>query len=455
MHARLRTLLNRGLPQGAAIDLRIAWPLWTLPFLLIAHLLAPHGVWIVLLTVLGGIYFSGYWWVRTLAGKITLARRRQGAFLIAGDQMEEEFTLANPTRLPVIWAEFEDYSDVPDYDPGRIVSVDAMTRTRWRTVAECSRRGVFRLGPSRLILGDLFHFFRLTIDFPHVEQLLIYPRVLRLPEIDLPHGQTDGDARRRRPLMGAEPGVMVRDYLPGDNVRRIHWSATARHARFMLREDELEPSGDVWIVADMQAATHSGTGDSSTLEYAVILAVSLAAQLLAGSSPRAVGLLAMSGSESTPQAQDAATDPECLPEQALWIAPQAGQAQLWRVLAALAPARAASMPLHDLLRRSSPGLGRRRTLVVIAAQANEQTIAELVRLRRAGLESSVLLIGASDQPDVADADRRALARVGIPCQVLPVDAKPPPLITYRRTRTVIRSTPTGGAVSYEVEEEVG
>jgi len=35
------------------------------------------------------------------------------------------------------------------------------------------------------------------------------------------------------------------------------------------------------------------------------------------------------------------------------------------------------------------------------------------------------------------------------------DAQLPPALTFRRTRRVIRSTPTGGVVTYEEEEEVG
>ena len=78
-----------------------------------------------------------------------------------------------------------------------------------------------------------------------------------------------------------------------------------------------------------------------------------------------------------------------------------------------------------------------------------------MRLQAAGLASSVLLVSAPGAEEEAAARRRMLAQVNVPSQLLPVDAQLPPLITYRRTRTVVRSTPTGGVVTYEVEEEVG
>jgi len=51
--------------------------------------------------------------------------------------------------------------------------------------------------------------------------------------------------------------------------------------------------------------------------------------------------------------------------------------------------------------------------------------------------------------------RTLLAGYGIDVQQLSSHAQLPPALTFRRTRRVIRSTPTGGAISYEVEEEVG
>jgi hypothetical protein len=48
-----------------------------------------------------------------------------------------------------------------------------------------------------------------------------------------------------------------------------------------------------------------------------------------------------------------------------------------------------------------------------------------------------------------------LARLDIPHQRLRTDVRLRAALTYRRTRKVIRSTPTGGAFTVEVEEEVG
>lgn len=522
--------LNRDLPPHRRIELRVVWALWLLPIALVNQIFAPHPVWMVLLIAVAGFYGLGYFWVRNQAPAVTVSRERLGSILVAGDQLQEEFTLHNESRLPILWAEFVDESTLPGYQPGRVVGCPAASFYRWRAQVTCRQRGVFRLGPHRLHLGDPLGLFSLRVDFDYADVVVIYPRVVRLPQIQLPKGNTNGVERRRWSLRGPLPAASVTEYRPGDSLRHIHWRTTAHQGRLMVKELETEPSGDVWIVLDVNRAVHQGEGPSSTLEFGVMAAASLAAELLSGASAggggqgtRAVGLLTAApahvpgapgawGVDGVGAAHDGT--------RTVLLPPQPGQAQLWRILAALAPLQAVDVTLADLLYSShaqgAPALGRRAqrapALVVITPQwhlpdapslprklggqeaipstgsgstedgdrapeapiRRDNWVAELLHLQAQGLASSVLLVahGAADDPaaDGVQMDgaqtggemagqleqmRALLARHEIPTQVLWTGRPLEALLTYRRRRTVIRTTPTGGVVTYEVEEEVG
>lgn len=433
-------LWSRKLPPAVSIELQIGWPLLMLPFLLFGQLVTPHPVWIVLLVTIAALYAIGYAWVREQVKGVRFTRRRAGAILVAGDHLHEEFAVVNGSGLPLLWAAFIDASDLPGYAPGIVVACGAQQEYRWRTTAECARRGVFRLGPHRLELGDPFGLFRATQATADFETVLIYPRVVQLPEVLLPRGGDDAHARRRRSMMGTRPAASVRDYTAGDSMRLVHWPTTAHRGRLTVKELEQEPSGDVWIVLDLDSAVQQGQGAEGTLEYSVMLAASMAAAMVSGADRRAVGLLAASG------------------DAVISLAPQPGQAQLWAIMAALAPARPSSTPLHDLLRRSLPLLGRRHTLVVITPATGDRAplwIAELVRASGQGLFSSVLAVATPDQAGAVDTALSLLAQLDIPHQLLRTDTRLRAALTYRRTRKVIRTTPTGGAFTVEVEEEVG
>jgi len=81
----------------------------------------------------------------------------------------------------------------------------------------------------------------------------------------------------------------VRDYNTGDSFGRIHWGLSAKHQRLMSKTFEQPLTTDLWILLDLDRSVHFGEGEESTVEYAVSLAASMAAQV--HSRGRQIGLI--------------------------------------------------------------------------------------------------------------------------------------------------------------------
>jgi uncharacterized protein (DUF58 family) len=229
----------------------------------------------------------------------------------------------------------------------------------------------------------------------------------------------------------------------------------------MVKDLEIEPSGNLWLVLDLEGGVQQGEGPQGTLEHGVVVTASLAAELLGGRDHRAVGLLAFGG-----EGEDGRTHGGGLVE----VLPTVGSAHLWPILSALAPVSVGDLGLAALLASSRTRIGRRSTVTVITPVASGKVIeggeptkdvevdwvAELVHLRGVGVASSVVLIAPADEtPHQGAAMHALLARLDIPCTILTAGEPLPALLTFRRRRRVVRTTPTGGAISYEVDEEVG
>ena len=490
LDTRLDRLWNRGLPDHAQIDLRLRWPLVVLVLLFVNQLLAPHPAWIALILVIAGLYGTGWLWVRQLARGLALTRTREGSVLVAGDVLIEDFVLHNHSLIPLIWGELRDASTVPGYVASRVVACAGSGRAAWRTQATCRRRGLYRLGPHALHSADPFALFTLTIGPPAdqaaSQTLAIYPRVAALPPLDLPIGRARGAQRQTRPWQGDRRAASVREHRPSDGLRHIHWRHSARHRQLMVTETEIDTGRDLWIALDLNAAQHSEHGNISTLETSIVAAASLAADLLNRGARHRVGLLTALGT----------------------LPPQAGPGHLWRILGALAAAHPVDVALGQLLHSHQRTLGRSlvaitalplNTAANIAAENLDDFapawVEALVALRVAGTASSVLLVtppppagGARDAAPApaapaangapahlagsainstvvsgssstisaqVNALRDLLLRHNIPLQALPADADLPPVLTHRRTRTVLRTTPSGGVMVREIEEEVG
>lgn len=45
----------------------------------------------------------------------------------------------------------------------------------------------------------------------------------------------------------------VREYAQGDSINRIHWKSTARRGKLIVKEFELDPMVDIWLLVDFSA----------------------------------------------------------------------------------------------------------------------------------------------------------------------------------------------------------
>ena len=92
------------------------------------------------------------------------------------------------------------------------------------------------------------------------------------------------------PGPGSEPGES-RTYQPGDDVRRMDWSVTARtthpHVRQMIADRELE----TWLVVDMSASLDFGTAGCEKRDLAVAAAAAIT-YLTSGGGNRLGALIA-------------------------------------------------------------------------------------------------------------------------------------------------------------------
>lgn len=527
LRGALDRLLNRQVPAGWRIDLRSGWPLFFIPLLIFMQLLGPSPVWVALLICLVGLYAVSYAWVRNQVQQIYFERRREGAMLVVGDALQERFVVRNESALPLHWLEFADSSRLPGYNPRQVVSCGSGSSYQWRMEAQCTQRGVFRLGPHTLRTGDPFGLFGLEYADTRSESLLVYPRVAHIPDLDLPKGSSSGQDRRRRTYSGSERAQAVRAYQPGDSLRHVHWPSSARQGELIVTDVETEPSGDLWIVLDVNRHVQSGRAGNSSLETSIVLAASVAAEFLGGGERRSVGLLAASGADLPTLEWDWQGDAIVDPTPAIGhsegangflsgngrislsdasqsllvdVPPQPGKGQVWRILAALAPVQEGDLSLAELLRRGRGIFTAGQTVLAITSDIGEGVqnwTAELLHLRHAGVPASVIAVtpahtiaepiqvagelSVEEQPQSDSGDPSAqepltvvsdtapnifseasqanlvevLARYEIPLRFIQAGARLTPALTYRRTRTILRTTPSGGVVVHEVEEEVG
>jgi uncharacterized protein (DUF58 family) len=261
---------------------------------------------------------------------------------------------------------------------------------------EPPHRGAYRFGPVDLRCwrpgGWLIRQVRIRAD----EAAAVYPDVLAIKryELMLRRGmRIMAGLRRARPPGATTAFAGLRDYLPGDEVRRINWKATARRDSPVVMEVEAERGQQAIIAIDCGRLMTAPAGLLSKLDHAVNAALLLA--WVAQSQGDKVGMLTFSDSVRR------------------FVAPQRGPAQvsqLNRVLYDVKPEYTepdfAEAFSHLALRVS------RRSLVIVLTdvldpEASRDLVAHAIRLRQRHL---VMVVAMSD-PEVLAARNAPIERV--------------------------------------------
>ena len=142
----------------------------------------------------------------------------------------------------------------------------------------CWRRGVYQLGPLVARWGDPFGFTERETVLCEPFEFLVHPSTEGAR--DRPFTRLWEDPPVRPPVSKPWPSGMefygMREYVPGDDVRRIVWRAYARTGQLLVREAEQGITDQVHIILDGNRANHSQGVYSESFETGVRAAASLA-----------------------------------------------------------------------------------------------------------------------------------------------------------------------------------
>jgi uncharacterized protein (DUF58 family) len=241
------------------------------------------------------------------------ARSQRGS---VGDIFEEHFEVTNASRIPKLWLEVANGTNIPNATGSRILTFLRAKQKRIYTARTwLTSRGGFQLGPTTVTSGDPFGIFRVSKVFPAQSSLVVLPLLFRVNEFLSPPGLLPGGKAIRRKSIDITPHASgIREYVPGDPMKRIHWPTSVRRDQLMVKEFEQDPQSEVWLFLDTHKGVHYAKKQQptetqpiddllllrrqqiklppSSLEYSISITASLAHYFI--SQRRAVGLVTAS-----------------------------------------------------------------------------------------------------------------------------------------------------------------
>lgn len=191
--------------------------------------------------------------------------------ITVGDKASATLVVRNPARRRILGSSLE----IPVGDGLVPVAVPALRRDgSWsRPVGvPTTRRGVVRIGPARAIRADPVGLVRREILWADPVDVIVHPRI-----VDVPSTSTglirDLEGVPTRDLTTSDVSFhALREYLPGDDRRYIHWRSTAKTGTYMVRQ--FEQTRRSHLVVGLSLA-EGDFADEDEFELAVSVAGSL------------------------------------------------------------------------------------------------------------------------------------------------------------------------------------
>jgi uncharacterized protein (DUF58 family) len=197
------------------------------------------------------------------------------------DPVRVRVSLENRSRRDAWLVELVDSFGPSLSDRQALLAGGPLLPRRRRTLAYralCSRTwGEYRVGPLGVATSDALGLFRARRSFFQIETFTVFPRVHPVAALDrLGARPTAATHDHSAPRAGQSLAYLgVRDYRPGDDVRRIHWPATARRGALTVKEYERDLLPYFTLFLDLDRRGRAGTGRKSTLEFLVRTAASV------------------------------------------------------------------------------------------------------------------------------------------------------------------------------------
>ena len=189
-----------------------------------------------------------------------------------GDHALIRLTVTNPRPRPLLPSRME----MP-VGPGRAVFVVPTLTPRAvherGFILPTQRRGIVTVGPVLAVQRDPVGLLQREHSLTTPQDIHIHPRTLRLGTVL--HGVLrDIEGAVTQDLSSSDVAFhALRDYVPGDDRRNVHWRTTARTGRLMVRQFEETRRSSLLVLLSTRQDDYTGGED---FETAVSIACSLA-----------------------------------------------------------------------------------------------------------------------------------------------------------------------------------
>ncbi len=150
---------------------------------------------------------------------------------------------------------YSSFSSISGIDDSIEYELIPHTGVKKDTKLLCKYRGEYEVGVKSIVIQDFFRLFRFTYRNREPFRVRVLPKVVQLNNVRAldPAYLNTMDAYKNASSLDA----VVRDYMPGDDIRSIHWKASAREGKLLVRNTIGEEINGIGIIMDSSKCSYN------------------------------------------------------------------------------------------------------------------------------------------------------------------------------------------------------
>ena len=249
-------------------------------------------IW-VFLTIAALLLIQNMIFLRRGLINIAYKRRFSSSFAYVGENINMVEEISNNKVLPVPWLKIESrmpkalsFGELDDLTiSGEMYhksvffmgSFRKITRTHF---VSCVKRGRCDLSSVSMSAGSLLGLMNIGQELSLNAQISIYPRLLSFNDVPKLSKQLLGEIIVRR-WIAPDPFLIngIRPYINGDNMKDVHWAATAKTGELKVKTHDFSASPNLLVLLNTEISGQQWgvvlENEAGPIEYGISLAATL------------------------------------------------------------------------------------------------------------------------------------------------------------------------------------
>ena len=145
---------------------------------------------------------------------------------------------------------FSPFSSINGMDENTEYELAPHSGIKNETSLLCRYRGEYEVGVKSIVIRDYLKLFRITFKNREPFRLRVMPAIIRPDSLKTMNSEDTTSVESR--AHATDTDVVVRNYMPGDEMRKIHWKASASQGKLLVRNTYGEEKQGIGIIMDCE-----------------------------------------------------------------------------------------------------------------------------------------------------------------------------------------------------------